>query len=122
MTLSTSELADIQCQACLHHQNSDRADYKSKSSDNYPLIRIAQNIVKEQFMLVTSAIRNRTISKQESIVRRSYFVYIDLINSTISGCSEPAFKRAALKYIIEEKKPKGNPEDMLEEYLHHFGY
>ncbi|MEM9341126.1 MAG: hypothetical protein AAGA66_20505 [Bacteroidota bacterium] len=99
--ITTTEWQNCTCLR-LHHQVDEVKAYKDRIP-NYRLVRIAQHIVDEQYIMAVVAYRKGLISKQESIVRKSYFVYVNMREQTITGCSRKAFIRAAKKFIDQEE-------------------
>jgi len=89
----------------LHHQVDDPKDYKDRIP-KYPLVRIAQHIVEEQYELAYRKHKEGTISDFEFKYRSSYFVYINVRKQRIIGCSRAAFIRAAKKFIEQEQGSK----------------
>lgn len=89
----------------LHKQVDDIYRYRNRIP-NYPLVRIATFIVEEQYNLANAAYERDLIEEQEFIVRKSFFVYINMRKLKVRGCSKAAFIRAAKKYIDQEEGRK----------------
>ena len=85
-----------------HHQVDNVNRYKNRIP-NYALIRIAQLIVNEQYDEANRALSMGLITKKESIIYKSFCVYINTRSLKIMGCSKAAFIRAAIKYITQEE-------------------
>ncbi|MFY0689128.1 MAG: hypothetical protein JXQ90_18305 [Cyclobacteriaceae bacterium] len=89
----------------LHHQVDEAKAYKDRIP-NYPLVRIAQFIVNEQYDRAYDAHKSGQIDQKEFKVRSSFFVYVNLRKSKVKGCSKAAFVRAAKKFIDQEESSK----------------
>ncbi|MDW3191937.1 MAG: hypothetical protein R8G66_06220 [Cytophagales bacterium] len=103
---SVAKITTTEWQTCtwlrLHHQVDDVKRYKERIP-KYRLVRIAQHIVDEQYDLAVTAYENQQIEKQEYLARKSFFVYVNMPEQKIVGCSRKAFIRAAKKYIDQEE-------------------
>ncbi|TSE03686.1 hypothetical protein [Aquimarina algiphila] len=87
----------------LHHQVDNPKDYKDRIP-KYPLVRIAQHIVEEQYELAYRKFKEGEISDFEFKYRSSFFVYVNIRKQRIIGCSRAAFIRAAKKFIEQEQE------------------
>ncbi|MEO9870374.1 MAG: zonular occludens toxin domain-containing protein [Ekhidna sp.] len=103
---SIAKITTTEWQTCtwlrLHHQVDDVTRYKERIP-KYRLVRIAQHIVDEQYDLAVSAYKTNRIDKNEFLKRKSFFLYINMPEQKIVGCSRAAFIRAAKKYIDQEE-------------------
>jgi hypothetical protein len=70
------------------------------------MVRIAQLIVEEQYDLSTYAFAEGKITKKESEIKKSFFVYVDMRKGRISGCSRASFIRACKRFIDQEEGRK----------------
>ncbi|MBL6446413.1 hypothetical protein JMN32_08845 [Fulvivirga sp. 29W222] len=106
---SIAKITTTEWQACawlrLHHQVDDITRYKERIP-KYFLIRIAQLIVDEQYNLASDAFAAGLIDKSEFAKRKSFFIYVNIREKKIRGCSREAFIRAAKKYIDQEESKK----------------
>jgi len=89
----------------LHHQVDDITRYRDRIP-KYHLVRIAQLIVDEQYELATIAFSKGTINEDTYKRQKSFFVYVNMRNQKIRGCSREAFIRACKKYIDQEEGRK----------------
>ena len=103
---SVAKITTTQWQACtflrLHHQVDDITRYRDRVP-KYKVVRIAQNIVDEQYEAACLAYSKGKISKQEFRKQKSFFVYVNMREQKIQGCSKAAFVRACKKYINQEE-------------------
>lgn len=103
---SVSKITTTEWQNCtwlrLHHQVDEVRRIKDRVP-KYRVVRIAQHIVDEQYDLAVTAYQERKIEKQEYLVRKSFFVYVNMAEQKIIGCSRNAFIRAAKKFIDQEE-------------------
>lgn len=106
---SIAKITTTQWQNCswlrLHHQVDDVTRYKDRIP-NYELVRIAQLIVNEQYDAVMDAFRTEKIDRNEFIIKKSFFVYVDMRGKKIKGCSKAIFIRAAKKFIEQEQSSR----------------
>jgi hypothetical protein len=89
----------------LHHQVDD-VTYIKERIPKYPIVRIAQLIVDEQYDLAYSKFSNGQITEDEFDRRASYFVYVNLRKQRIRGCSRAAYIRACKIFIDQEEGRK----------------
>lgn len=89
----------------LHKQVDDIYRYRNRIP-NYPLVRIATFIVEEQYNLANLTHEKGLLTEKDFIIRKSFFVYINMRKLKIRGCSKAAFIRAAKKYIDQEEGRK----------------
>lgn len=89
----------------LHHQVDDITRYRERIP-KYHLVRIAQLIVDEQYELSAQAFSLGKITDQEFRKRKSFFVYVNMREQKLKGCSQAAFIRACKKYIDQEEGRK----------------
>lgn len=83
----------------LHHQLDDIDLIKSDIS-NYPLMKIAQIIVGNRYFKAVEDFKELgIISEQEFRKRRSFFVYIDMMEHKIIGCNPEEFQKAVMEFI-----------------------
>ena len=106
---SIAKISTSEWQNCtwlrLHHQVDDITRYRERIP-KYKLVRIAQLIVDEQYELVSNALTQRKISEQEAKIHKSFFVYVNMREQKIKGCSKEAFIRACKKFIDQEESKK----------------
>lgn len=106
---SIAKISTTEWQNCtwlrLHHQVDDITRYRDRIP-KYQLVRIAQLIIDEQYDLVTAAFAQGKITEQEYKKHKSFFVYLNMREQKIRGCSRAAFIRAAKKYIDQEEGKK----------------
>lgn len=89
----------------LHHQVDDVNRYKERIP-KYDMVRIAQLIVDEQYELCSNAFAKGQISDKEYKAQKSFFVYVNMREQRIMGCSRAAFIRACKKFIDQEESRK----------------
>jgi len=89
----------------LHKQVDDIYRYRERIP-NYKLVRIATFIVEEQYNLANYAYERGLLNDFQFIVRKSFFVYLNLRTLKIRGCSKAAFIRACKKFIDQEEGRK----------------
>ncbi len=106
---SVAKITTSEWQNCtwlrLHHQVDDVTRYRDRIP-KYEIVRIAQLIVDEQYELSSSAFAKGAITEQEYKVQKSFFVYVNMREQRIKGCSRTAFIRACKKYIDQEESKK----------------
>lgn len=96
-----------------HKQTSDIDMIKDRIT-NYPLTKIADNIVNEQFEMAELYYENKKITEDQYNEYRSFHVKINYKTTRITGCSKQAFDRAVKRYIKITCKEKE-----VKEYLIH---
>ncbi|WP_062062754.1 hypothetical protein [Aquimarina longa] len=89
----------------LHHQVDDVIRYRNRIP-KYQMVRIAQLIVDEQYDLCSRAFTEGKITEEEYKVKKSFFVYVNMRQRKIMGCSRAAFIRACKRYIDQEEGKK----------------
>lgn len=89
----------------LHHQVDDITRYRERIP-KYEMVRIAQIIVDEQYELCSKALAEGKINEKEYKIQKSFFVYVNMREQSILGCSRAAFIRACKKYIDQEEGKK----------------
>ena len=83
----------------LHHQLDD-VDRISDALPNYPLMKIAQIIVDRRYYEAVRQFKELcSISEDEFKKRRSFFVYIDMLEHKIIGGTMDEFKSAVMEFI-----------------------
>lgn len=106
---SIAKISTTEWQNCswlrLHHQVDDVTSYE-KRIPKYDMVRIAQLVVDQQYDLATRAYDLGQIDKKEFSIRKSFFVYVNMREKKIRGCSKAAFVRACKKYIDQEEGKK----------------
>ena len=106
---SIAKISTSEWQNCtwlrLHHQVDDVTRYRDRIP-KYQMVRIAQLIVDEQYDLCTRAFVEGTIAEQEYKKQKSFFVYVNMRQRKIMGCSKAAFIRACKRYIDQEEGKK----------------
>ena len=86
----------------LHHQVDDVNRIKDRIP-KYPIVRIAQLIVDDQYELAYERYQAGTIDSTTFRNRNSYFVYVNLRKQRIRGCSRATYIRACKKFIDQEE-------------------
>jgi len=89
----------------LHHQVDDVTRYKERIP-KYPLVRIAQLIVDEQYERVAEAFQQKRISHNQYRALKSFFIHINMRDQQLSGCSKEAYIRAVKRFIDQEEGKK----------------
>lgn len=89
----------------LHHQVDDITRYRERIP-KYQMVRIAQLIVDEQYELCTNAYAMGKLSEMDYKIQKSFFVYVNMREQLISGCSRAAYIRACKKFIDQEESRK----------------
>lgn len=106
---SVAKITTSEWQNCtwlrLHHQVDDVTRYRERIP-KYQMVRIAQLIVDEQYELCSNAFAMGKITEQEYKIQKSFFVYINMREQRIKGCSRAAFIRACKKFIDQEESRK----------------
>ncbi|EDP96522.1 zonular occludens toxin domain-containing protein [Kordia algicida OT-1] len=106
---SVAKITTSEWQNCtwlrLHHQVDDVTRYRDRIP-KYEMVRIAQLIVDEQYELSSSAFARGVITEQQYKVQKSFFVYVNMREQRIKGCSRSAFIRACKKFIDQEESKK----------------
>lgn len=106
---SVAKITTTEWQNCtwlrLHHQVDDITRYRDRIP-KYHLVRIAQLIIDEQYELAMQAFGHGSIDEQEFKKRKSFFLYVNMRQQSIMGCSKPAFIKACKKFIDQEKSRK----------------
>ena len=106
---SVAKITTSEWQNCtwlrLHHQVDDVTRYRDRIP-KYEMVRIAQLIVDEQYELASSAFAKGKLTEHEYRVQKSFFVYVNMREQRIKGCSRTAFIRACKKFIDQEESKK----------------
>lgn len=106
---SIAKISTTEWQNCtwlrLHHQVDDVTRYRERIP-KYNLVRIAQLIIDEQYEAATRAFTNGQIQEFDYRIHKSFFVYVNMREQKIRGCSRASFIRAARKYIDQEESKK----------------
>lgn len=106
---SIAKITTTEWQNCtwlrLHHQVDDITRYRDRIP-KYHLVRIAQLIIDDQYELAMQAFGLGTIEEHEFKKRKSFFLYVNMRQQNIIGCSKVAFIKACKKYIDQEKSRK----------------
>lgn len=106
---SIAKISTSEWQNCtwlrIHHQVDDVTRYRDRIP-KYQLVRIAQLIIDEQYDLVSTAFAQGKIDEQEYKKRKSFFIYVNMRQQKIRGCSRAAFIRASKKFIDQEESRK----------------
>ncbi len=89
----------------LHHQVDEIIKYRERIP-KYAMVRIAQLIVDEQYDLASKAYADGRLSTSQYAVQKSFFLYINMRQQKIIGCSRAAFIRSAKRYIDQEESRK----------------
>ncbi len=106
---SVAKISTSEWQNCswlrLHHQVDDVNRYKERIP-KYQMVRIAQLIIDEQYDLASRAYATGQIGEKEFKIRKSFFVYVNMRQQKVRGCSKQAFVRACKKFIDQEEGKK----------------
>jgi len=106
---SVAKITTSEWQNCtwlrLHHQVDDVTRYRDRIP-KYEMVRIAQLIVDEQYELCSAAFAKGKITEQGYKIQKSFFVYVNMREQRIKGCSRSAFIRACKKFIDQEEGRK----------------
>lgn len=106
---SVAKITTSEWQNCtwlrLHHQVDDVTRYRERIP-KYQMVRIAQLIVDEQYELCSNAFAMGKLSEQEYKIQKSFFVYVNMREQRIRGCSRAAFIRACKRFIDQEESRK----------------
>ena len=89
----------------MHHQVEELFKYK-RTLPRYSLLRVAQLIINEHYDRAQTAYDRQHISAEEHERLIGFSLYVNLRAGKIRGCSQPAFIRAAKKYIDQEEQAK----------------
>jgi hypothetical protein len=98
----------------VYHKQTSDIDREREKITNYPLVKIADNIVSEQFEMAELYFENKKITEDNYKKYRSFSVNINFKTNRITGCSKAAFDRAVLKYI----KITGREKEVKEYCIH----
>jgi len=106
---SVAKITTSEWQNCtwlrLHHQVDDVTRYRERIP-KYQMVRIGQLIVDEQYELCSNAFAMGNITELDYKIQKSFFVYINMREQRIRGCSRAAFIRACKKFIDQEESRK----------------
>ena len=106
---SVAKITTSEWQNCtwlrLHHQVDDVTRYRERIP-KYQMVRIGQLIVDEQYELCSNAFAEGKITEQEYKIQKSFFVYVNMREQRVKGCSRAAFIRACKKFIDQEESRK----------------
>ena len=106
---SVAKITTSEWQNCtwlrLHHQVDDVTRYRERIP-KYQMVRIGQLIVDEQYELRSNAFAMGKITELEYKIQKSFFVYVNMREQRIKGCSRAAFIRACKKFIDQEESRK----------------
>jgi hypothetical protein len=106
---SVAKITTSEWQNCtwlrLHHQVDDVTRYRERIP-KYQMVRIGQLIVDEQYELCSNAFAMGKITELEYKIQKSFFVYVNMREQRIKGCSRAAFIRACKKFIDQEESRK----------------
>jgi hypothetical protein len=88
----------------LHHQLDD-VDRIEDSLPNYPLMKIAQILVDRRYYEAVRQYKELgSISDDEFKKRRSFFVYIDMLEHKIIGGTQDEFKSAVMEFVRQNPR------------------
>ncbi len=106
---SISKITTTAWQNCtwlrMHHQVDDVHKIKTRIP-KYPMVRIAQLIVDEQYDLAYDKHSRGEIDKEAFKKRSSFFLYVNMRKQKLRGCSRAAYIRACKKFIDQEASRK----------------
>lgn len=123
------------------HKQMSNVDRERDKIPNFPLVKIADFAVSEQYDAATRLKHEGKISKEEAQKHCSYFVYISFRDNMIFGCSKERYMRAVKNYLkitdrgsevkdyclgmgLNHKKPEVFEralEEVAKKYLNHYG-
>ena len=102
---SISKISTTEWQNCtwvrLHHQVDDVSRYRERIT-NYPLIRIAQLMLDENYQQAVRRFRQGKLSELEFKKRKSFCLFVNMREQRIEGADRRAFIRAAKRYFEQE--------------------
>ena len=103
---SVAKITTTEWQNCywlrLHHQVDDVTRYRDRIP-KYQIVRVAQLIVDEQYDLASMHLASGGLTEDQFKKHKSFFVYVNMRQQKIRGCSRSAFIRACKKYIDQEE-------------------
>lgn len=106
---SVAKITTSEWQNCtwlrLHHQVDDVTRYRDRIP-KYNLVRIAQLIVDAHYELASTAFSLGNISEKKYQVLKSFFVYVNMREQRILGCSRASYIKAVKRYIDQEETKK----------------
>ena len=93
---SVAKITTSEWQNCtwlrLHHQVDDVTRYRDRIP-KYEMVRIAQLIVDEQYELCSNRYANGELSEEQYKIQKSFFIYVNMREQRIKGCSRAASTR-----------------------------
>lgn len=95
----------------IYHKQTSDIDREREKITNFPMVKIADNIVNEQFNRAQLAYDSGKIDYEQYVIYKSFFVAINFKTNKITGCSKEAFIRAAYRFLKVTDKDK-----MVKEY------
>lgn len=95
----------------IYHKQTSEIDKERDKITNYIMVKIADNIVNEQFNMAQLALDDKKITYDDYIRYKSFFVSINFKTNKITGCSVEAFKRGLIRFLKVTDK-----ERMIKEY------
>jgi len=85
----------------LHHQLDSIERLNDGRLPNYPLLKIAQIIVDRRYYQAVDDMENEVIGEKEFIIRRGFFVHINMFNHKVIGCKKEEFDSASMRFVRE---------------------
>ncbi len=91
----------------IYHRQMSDIDKEQKKITNFPMVKIADNIVNEQYDLATDMFHEGQITEDDYNKYKSFFVCINFKTNKITGCDSASFDRAVYRFIriTEKEKP-----------------
>lgn len=105
---SIGKISTTEWQNCaflrLHHQLDPVENYADRIT-NFPLVKIAQIVVDKKYYEAVRLFKDeRAISEKEFKKRRSFNVFINMLEGKIIGCTIEDFREAAIEFIKTNPK------------------
>jgi len=101
----------------IYHKQTSDIDKEREKITNFPMVKIADNIVNEQFNMAQLAYDSGKITFDDYVNYKSFFVAINFKTNKVTGCSKEAFIRAVHRYLKVTDKDKLIKEYCLENDL-----
>jgi len=101
----------------IYHKQTSDIDKEKDKITNFPMVKVADNIVNEQFNMAQLAYDSGKITYDDYVKYKSFFVAINFKTNKITGCSKEAFIRASYRFLKVTDKDKLVKEYCLENDL-----
>jgi len=103
---SVAKITTSEWQNCtwlrMHHQVDDVTRYRDRIP-KYNLVRIAQLIVDDHYEVSSRAFSLGKLSEKRYQVLKSFFVYVNMREQHIIGCSKKSYIKAVKRFIDQEE-------------------